>query len=187
HAVAADQRTAFDVFAGVERDADVITVILESVDTSTGFKRNQIAALAGFKEGAVYVGAVGDPVGLPKSFQESLAQRDIRDQFSGQGVPHFLCGRTMSVRQDRVLETDFFQDAENIRSELDASPDLTEFRRLLENPNRKSLIGKRVSGDEAADATAANQEGGGTAICTRHGPNPQFRERSDWMSADHKT
>jgi hypothetical protein len=39
---------------------------------------------------------------------------------------------------------------------LDASPDFAEFRRLLEDPYWKALVGERIGRDEPADASAGN-------------------------------
>ena len=74
HAVAADQRAAFDGFAVVERDADAVAVILEGVDAPARLQRDQVAALAGFQKGAVDVGAMGHRVRLAEPFEESIAQ-----------------------------------------------------------------------------------------------------------------
>ena len=49
--------------------------------------------------------------------------------------------------------------------------DFAEFRRLLENPDRKALVGERVGSDEPADAAAGDQERGGATIRTRHRHN----------------
>ena len=70
HAVAADQRAAFGPFAVFERDHDAVAVLLEAVDAPAGLQRDQVAALAGFQERAVDVGAMGDRVGLAEALEE---------------------------------------------------------------------------------------------------------------------
>ena len=169
HAVAADQRAPFDGLAVVERDADAVAVILVGVDAPARLQRDQVAALTGLEKGAVDVGPMGDRVRLAEPFEEGVAQRNIGDELAGEGVAHFLRGRTVRVGQDRILQADLFQHAKDVRPELDAGADLAEFGRLLENAYRKALVGKRVGRDQAADAAAGNEKGGGATVRTRHG------------------
>ena len=88
----------------------------------------------------------------------------------------------MRVGQDRILQADLFEHAKDIGPELDAGADLAELRRLLEKAYREALVGKRVGRDQAADAAAGNEKGGG-AIRTRHGVTSITNTRE----ADHKT
>ena len=76
------------------------------------------------------------------------------------------------VGQNRILQADLFEHAKDIRAQLDAGAHLAEFGRLLEKADGKSFMGKRVSGDQAADAAAGNEKGGGAirrGHRTRHG------------------
>src|SRR5262245_44070031 len=72
HAVASDQRAAFDGFAIIEQDRYVVAIVREGIDTTAGFQGNQIAALAGLEKSAVDVGTMGHGVGLPEFFQACL-------------------------------------------------------------------------------------------------------------------
>ena len=47
--------------------------------------------------------------------------------------------------------------------------DLAELRALLEHAYRKALERQRVGGDQATDAAAGDQEGGGATVCAGHG------------------
>src|SRR5262245_35111651 len=142
HSVAADQRPAFDRFAVVERDRDVVAMVLERIHAPTGFESNEIAALTCLQKCGVDIRAMGHTLRLPEPFQERVAERDICNQFAGQRVAHFLGRGLMGVGEDRVLQPDFLQNPENIRPKLNAGPDLAKFRRLLENPDRKAVMGK---------------------------------------------
>ena len=159
HAVAADQRAAFGAFAVFQRDGDVIAVVLVAIDAPAGFQRDQIAALAGFQERAVDVGAMGDRIRLAEAFDEGAIERNVGDQFAGERVAHFLRRRAVGVGQDGVLEADLLQHAEDIGPELDAGADLAEFGRLLEHAHRKALARQRIGRDQAADAAAGHQKG----------------------------
>ena len=168
HAVAADQRAAFGALAVVERDGDAVAMVLVTVDAPAGLERDQIAALAGFEERGVDVGAVGDRVRLAEARGELVVERHVGDQLAGQGVAHFLRRRAVGVGQDVVLEADFLQHAEDVRAELDAGADFAEFGRLLEHPHRETLARQRVGGGEAADTAAGNQDRSRTAIRLGH-------------------
>jgi hypothetical protein len=86
------------------------------------------------------------------------------------------------VGQDCIFKPDLFEHAKDIGSQLDAGAHLAEFGRLLEKADGKSLMGKRVSGYQAADAAAGNEKRGG-AIRTGHGVTSINTARE----ADHKT
>ena len=45
----------------------MVAVVLESVDAPAGFERDQVAALTGFQERAVDVGAMGNAVWLTEA------------------------------------------------------------------------------------------------------------------------
>ena len=161
---------------------DAVAMILVGVDAPARLQRDQVAALAGLEKGAVDVGAMGHRVRLAELFEESIAQRNIGDEFAGERVAHFLCRWAMRVGQDCILQADFFEHAKDIGAELDAGADLAEFGRLLEKADRKALMGKRVGGDQAANAAAGNKKRGG-AIRRGHGVTSITNARE----ADHKT
>jgi hypothetical protein len=161
---------------------DAVAVILVGVDAATRFQRDQVAALTCLEKGTVDVGPMGHRVGLAEPFEEGVAQRNIGDELAGEGVAHFLRGRTVRVGQDCILQANLFEHAKNVRPELDAGADLAELGRLLEKAYRNSLLGKRVGRDQAADAAAGNEKGGGairTGHRTHHGGhlNHQHKER----------
>ncbi len=168
HAVAAEQRRAFGALAAFERDGDAVAMVFVTVDAPAGLERDQIAALAGFEERGVDVGAVRDRVRLAEARGELIVEGHAGDQLAGQGVAHFLRRRVVGVGQDFVLEADFLQHAEDIRPELDAGADFAEFGRLLEDPYRETLARQRVGGSEAADTAAGNQDRSRTAIRLGH-------------------
>src|SRR5262249_40671360 len=143
-------------------------MILEIIHATTGFQRDQIAALACFQERTVNICAVSDAVRLAESFQKCIAKRNICNQLTGKRVAHFLGRRPMRIGQHRVLESHFFQYAKNIGTELDARSDLAEFRCLLEHPDRKTLVGESIGSNESADASAGDKKRGGVAIRTSH-------------------
>src|SRR5512139_1559636 len=178
HSIAADQRAAFDGFAVVKRDTDAVTVVPVAIDPAAGLKRDQIAALARLQKGAMDVGAMGHAVRLAKALKEGVTERNIGDQFSGEGVPHFLGRRTVCVRQNGILQPDLFEDAKDVGAELDAGAHLPKFRRLFEQPYRKSFVRERVGRDQAADAAAGNEKGGGATIRTRHGITSIHKDRA---------
>jgi len=146
-------------------------MVLERVNAPAGFERNAIAPLTCLQERAVNIGAMGHAIRLPEPLHERIAERDICNQLAGQRVAHFLGRGSMGVGKDRVLQPDFLQNPENIRPKLDAGPDLTEFRRLLEDPDCKALVGECVGCDEPADASAGNEKWSGAAIRTSHEHN----------------
>jgi hypothetical protein len=160
-------------------------MVLERIHTTAGFQRNEIAALRGLEERGVNVGAVRYSVRLPELLHERITKRDIGNQLARQSVAHFLGGGTMGIGKDRVLQPNLLQNPKNIRPKLDASPDFAEFRRLLEDPYWKALVGERIGRDEPADASAGNEKGGGAAIRTSHGDNLTSLGPIDWQ--DHKT
>src|SRR5262245_29287162 len=171
HSVAADQGAAFNCFAVVERDRDMVAMILEGVHTATRFERDKITALTRLEERGVNIGAMGHAIRLPELFHERFAERDIGNQLAGQRVTHFLGGGAMGVGEDGILQPDFLENAKDIGSKLNSSADLAEFRSLFENPDRKPAMGKCVGCDEPADASARNEKWGGAAIRTSHGHN----------------
>ena len=156
-------------FAVVERHRDVVAVVLVVVDAAIVFQRDQIAAAAGLQEHAVDVGAMGNAVRLAEALDEFGVERHVGNEIAGQRIAHFLRRRAVCVGQHGVFEADFLQDAENVRPELDAGADFAEFGRLLEQPDRKSLVSQRIGGDQAADSAAGDQKGSGTTIRTSHG------------------
>src|SRR5262245_54381035 len=83
------------------------------------------------------------------------------------------------------LKANLFEHAKNIWAQLNAGADLPEFGRLLENPNRKALVGERVGSNKPADSATGDQKGGGATIRTSHGENLKFTQ--DKQSCDHKT
>ena len=164
HAIAGDQRAAIDAFAVFQLNRNVAAVILVSIDPPAGFQRDQIVRLAGFEKRAVNIGAMSDRVRLAEAFGEAVIERHASNQFTGEGVAHFLCRRAVGVGQDGVLEADFLQYPENIGSELDAGADLSEFRRLLEYPYGNSLARQRIGGHQATNAAAGYQERSCTTV-----------------------
>ena len=122
------ERTSFDGFTIIERHADVVTVILEAIDAPAGFERDQVTALAGLQEYAMNVGAMGNAVRLAKALHELGVERHIGNEITGQRIAHFLRRRPMCVSQYGIFEPNFLEDAENVRPELDAGTDFTEFR-----------------------------------------------------------
>src|SRR4029078_10803502 len=182
HAVAADQRAAFDGLTVVERDADSVAMIFIGVDTPARLKCDQVAALTCFEKGAVDVGPMGHRIRLAEPFEESITQRDIGDEFAGERVAHLLRWRTVRVGQECIFKPDFFEHAKDIGSQLDAGAHLAEFGRLLEKADGKSLMGKRVSGYQAADAAAGQAQRDG-ASRVGHGVTSINNARE----ADHKT
>ena len=123
------------------------------------------------------VGAMGDAIRLTELFHERVAKGDIGNQLARQGIAHFLGGRPMGIGKDRILQSDFLQNAEDIGSKLNSGSDLAEFRRLFEDPDRKTLMGECVGRDEPADASAGDEKGGGAAIRTSHGVTSLHLER----------
>ena len=150
----------------------MVAVILEAVDAPAGLQRDQVARLAGFEKRAVDVGAVGDRIRLvAEALGKRGIERNMGDQLAGEGVAHFLRRRHMGIGEDRLLEPDLLQHAEDIGAELDAGADLAEFRRLLEQAHRKAAAGQRIGRDQAADAAAGDQKRRRAAIAASHEPS----------------
>ena len=127
-------------------------------DTPVVFQRDAIAALAGLQIGRMQIGTVGQRIGLAEPLEIFLAERNLRDQFAGERVAHFLRRRDMRVGQHLIPQAKLFQRAKDVRSELDAGADLAEFLRLLEQADRKALARERIGGGQSADAAARNED-----------------------------
>ena len=72
------------------------------------------------------VGAVGNRVRLAEALGKFVPKRNIGDQLAGERVAHFLRRRAVGVGEDRLLEADLLQHAEDIGAELNAGADLAE-------------------------------------------------------------
>ena len=121
-------------------------------------QRNEIVALAGAQIDAVNVGAVRHGIGLAKAFLERLAERDRRDLRPGQRVAHLEAWRHPGIGKHVRLEADALDGVKDVRAELDAGAQFLEFRRLLENTDRKALGRQRISGDKTANAAAGDEK-----------------------------
>src|SRR5262249_16540141 len=128
---------------------------------------------------------MGDGVRLAEPFGEGLAKRNMGDQLAGKRVAHFLRWRAMGIGKDRVLKPDFFQDAKDIGPKLDAGAHLAEFWRLLKDADRKASMGKGGGCDQAADAAAGNEKGGGTIRTCHRITSVDAKNKAE--PADHKT
>ena len=121
------------------------------------------------------IGAVGDSIRLVAEALGKLGiERNVGDQIAGQRVAHFLRRRHMGIGEDRLLEPDFLQHAEDIGAELDAGADFAEFRRLFEQADRETLARQRIGRDKAADAATGDQERRRAAIAASHEPSLVF-------------
>ena len=167
-AVAADQRAAFDCFTGRQRDGDALAVILEIRDLAFDFERDEVVALAGFQIGAVDVVAMRHRIGLLEIGFRLIAERHAGDHFAGESAAHGERARPPGIGQDRVLQPDLFQRAEDIRPELDAGADLAEMFGLLQHANRKAFQRQRIGRDQPADAAARDQEWQIPAVSLSH-------------------
>ena len=103
-------------------------MVLVVVDATIVFQGDQIAAAAGLQEHAVNVGAMCNAVRLAKALHELGVERHIGNEITGQRIAHFLRRRSMCVSQHGIFEPNFLEDPENVRPELDACADFTEFR-----------------------------------------------------------
>ena len=173
HAVAADQRAAFGALAvssvTVTRRRGLVRPSTRRLFSSV----IRLLRLAGLEKRAVDVGAMGDRIGLAEAFGESVAERNAGDQLAGERVAHFLRRRNVGVGEDRVLEADFLQHAENIGAELDAGADFAELRALLEHAHRDAVARQRVGGGQPADAAARTSETARRRHWFGHGSGPR--------------
>ena len=147
-------------------------ILVESADAAAGFQRNEIAALTGFQERAVDVGAMGNAVWLTEALHEFGVERHVGNKIAGQRVAHFLRRRAVGVGQHGVLQPDLFQHAENIGAVAGMpAPTSREFGRLLENPHGKSVTRQRIGRDQAANAAAGYEKRRFATILAGHGQN----------------
>jgi hypothetical protein len=116
----------------------------------------------------VNVVAVGHRIGLLEAAVEFVVERHIGDQLAGQAIAHLLKRRHPGVGQDRILQADLVERAEDIGTELDAGADLSKLVGLLQHAHRKALQGQCIGRDQSSDAAAHDQERQITPVCFCH-------------------
>src|SRR5690242_14963991 len=139
HAVTSDERaTARDLAAG-KPDRDAFAVVVEILDLLVRFQRDQIASLARLQKYGVNVGTMADRIRLAELRREPLVERNVDHEIARQRVAHLLSSGPPCVGENRVLQADAFECAEDVGSELNTGADLAEFVRLLKHANGKAL------------------------------------------------
>src|SRR5215470_10898125 len=135
-------------------------MFLIAVDGAMRLERDQIVILARAQQRAMDVGAMRHRVGILKALRKALVRkRNADDRLAREGTAHLHGGRTVSVGEHRILQSDLVKRPENIGAELDAGADLAELRGLLKNANRKALHGQGIARGEPADAAASDENG----------------------------
>src|SRR5262245_54381034 len=110
----------------------------KGVDTAAGFKRDQVATLAGLQERAVDIRTVSDAVGLAKPFQACITKRNVGDQFAGQSIAHFLSPRAMGFGQHGILKGQPFRAREKYLGPAECRRRPPGIRAIARKPEQES-------------------------------------------------
>lgn len=128
-----------------------------------GTQRHEAVRPAGIKQGAMYVGAVGDRVRIAEPLAKARAAFDVDNFFAADGVEHHHALNQQCAPLDRLANAKPVQRRQRIRRNLKPDAGLAEFGNLFENDASEALLRKRQRRREPAYAAAGNRDRAGIA------------------------
>ena len=104
------------------------------------------------------VGAVHDRVGIAVALAEGGVERDMDDLLAGEPVHQPQPVDINRLRASAIADAQSVEAVKRVRRDLNASADLSEFGRLLQNDSRNVLSSQRKGRGHAADAAAGHNQ-----------------------------
>jgi hypothetical protein len=126
------------IFLRIE-DRDNGIRLFEPFDASRRDEFDSLRLLHAFQQRQMHVGAMDDGVGIAEARSKSLANGEVGHLAFIERVHHQHAFGVHRSTARALADTECVECGECVWTKLDAGPDFTDFRRLLEAPSRRSL------------------------------------------------